>query len=1196
MTELATQLRNQLGKVIVEARSVAETGARKVLKSLAVERHEPHGSMLPEERALRNKLRAHGRQLGDVRDRQKGNQSIDRLTHEVAYEHWHRMLFARFLTENGLLIHPEHQVAMSVRDIEELAHETGQDPHELAAGFAQDSLPQIFRTGDPILEVTLAPETRQKLEALLDSLPTEVFTTDDSLGWTYQYWQSNKKDAVNASGVKIGADELPAVTQLFTEHYMVMFLYHNTLGAWHAGKILAENPSLAEAAQSEDELRSAVALKTSASDSNWDYLRFVREPQDGDEDDNPTGPWRPAAGTFDGWPKTIKELKVLDPCCGSGHFLVAGFKLLTRLHMLEEGLDLEEAINAVLKDNLYGLELDPRCTQIAAFNLAITAWKWIGKPIDLPPLNIACTGLSIGSSKKDWLALAGDDDRLQAGLANLYELFRQAPELGSLIDPKALSDDMFVANFEELQPLLEKALTKESDNDETVERAVAAQGMTEAVKLLAGDYTLVITNVPYLGRGQQSNVLKMFADDNYVDARADLATIFVERLLRLLKGAGTAAIVTPQNWLFLTSYRKLREKLLQQQVWNFVARLGAGAFETIGGAVVNVAMTVITASTPNGNESVAGIDASASMTAKSKADTLRGEGATASAEANSHASIRSVLQTNQLLNPDARITFQVLPEGPPLMDYADSYQGIVTGDIERFTHKLWEIGSPSNTWMPYRRSNNSIYDYGDVSDVIFWESGKGRLHEYAIAARAQLHDMHESGNRAWTRQGVAINRIGKLRAVPYFGEHFDNNVAVIVPERGDEDSTAILAFAMSEDFVSAVRAIDQTLKVTNKTLLKIPFDLDRWRSNAQLTMPDGFPGPGSLDPTQLAFPGHPAEAEPATILQVAAGRLLGYRWPPELDSEIRLADEARECVARCDKLKNFADNDGIVCLPAIRSELPAADRVRKLLSAAFRTDWSAAKERELLAVTAGEGNKPMASLDIWLRDKFFVEHCKLFHHRPFIWHIWDGNRDGFHCLVNAHKLTARDGEGRRTLEAVTYSYLGDWIQRQRDDQKTMVEGADARLAAALDLQAQLVKILDGEPPYDLFVRWKPLHEQAIGWEPDINDGVRLNIRPFMNTELRTGGKKGAGILRWKPNIKWKKDRGKEPESLRPKEDFPWFWGCNGDGSQTDMTDYTPERASRADFDGNRWNDLHYSRAVKEAARVAAAQNPKEDTT
>jgi len=147
--------------------------------------------------------------------------------------------------------------------------------------------------------------------------------------------------------------------------------------------------------------------------------------------------------------------------------------------------------------------------------------------------------------------------------------------------------------------------------------------------------------------------------------------------------------------------------------------------------------------------------------------------------------------------------------------------------------------------------------------------------------------------------------------------------------------------------------------------------------------------------------------------------------------------------------------------------------------------------------------------------------------------------------------------------------------------------ADDRLAAALDLQGQLKKILEGEPPYDIFVRWKPLHQQAIGWDPDINDGVRLNIRPFLAAELRKGGKTGAGILRAKPGtIKWAKDRGKEP--MRSKEEFPWFWGWD-ENDHAAATDFgapivgAPPAAES--FDGNRWNNLHYTRDAKEAARA-----------
>ena len=122
------------------------------------------------------------------------------------------------------------------------------------------------------------------------------------------------------------------------------------------------------------------------------------------------------------------------------------------------------------------------------------------------------------------------------------------------------------------------------------------------------------------------------------------------------------------------------------------------------------------------------------------------------------------------------------------------------------------------------------------------------------------------------------------------------------------------------------------------------------------------------------------------------------------------------------------------------------------------------------------------------------------------------------------------------------------------------------------MQGQLKLILDGEPPFDVFVRWKPLHEQAIGWQPDINDGVRMNIRPFMSASTLSG----KSIFRKAPKIKWDKDRGNEPERAKP--DFPWFWSRDGES-----TDFMGGRV----FDGKRWNDLHYSNAVKRAVRESA---------
>jgi hypothetical protein len=325
MSSLPTPLRRQLESAVKQARKVATAGARKALEALAVHEADPYAYMDATQIELRRNLRAQAAQLGDKEVLGKpGSCEIKHLVEKLAYDQWHRLLFARYLVENNLLISPEHGVSVSLDDCEELAPSLGlKDSWAVAARFAAKELPEIFRADDPAGAVELPAENRKPLIQLVTGLPVEVFTAGDSLGWCYQFWQAERKDEVNAAGNKIGADELPAVTQLFTEDYMVDFLLDNTLGAWHAGKWLATNPSLAETAQSEDELRAAVALPGCP----WSYLRFIK---------GADGKWTPAAGTFAGWPKTAKEVTCLDPCMGSGHFVVAIFERMVALRMAEE--------------------------------------------------------------------------------------------------------------------------------------------------------------------------------------------------------------------------------------------------------------------------------------------------------------------------------------------------------------------------------------------------------------------------------------------------------------------------------------------------------------------------------------------------------------------------------------------------------------------------------------------------------------------------------------------------------------------------------------------------------------------------------------------------------------------------------------------------------------------------------------------
>ncbi len=1128
---LSKDQRSTLEKITLKAREAAEVAARAALDNLAVHEERPRAHLGEEQRRLRNRLRARGRALGDRLD-PAGAQAVDQLAEATAYVHWHRLLFTRFLAENHVLhTSAEHgSVPVTLDECDELAPELGaRDGFELACRFAAETLPGIFRLDDPVLDLRLAPNHEVQLRRLLDELTAEIFRTDDALGWTYQFWQAKRKEEVNWSGVKIGARELLPVTQLFTEDYMVDFLLDNTLGAWHAGKVLAANPTLAKTAKSEEELRQAVALP----DCPWRYLRFIQG-----EDGN----WAPAAGTFDGWPESASALKCLDPCMGSGHFVVAMFVRLVALRLAEEDLDEAAAVTAVIRDNLFGLEIDPRCTQIGAFNLALAAWRRAGY-CTLPAMNLACSGLAPNTREADWQAMAGDDERLRNGMEQLYRLFQKAAVLGSLINPRASEGDLVEAGFHELQPLLEKALAQETQDDPTDELAVTARGLAKAAEILAGHFTLVATNVPYRGCNDLVPDLKEFIESAYPRGRTDLATCLFERCIELCANAGTTATVSPQAWLFIGPYRRLREYLLKHMSVNFVAQLGKHAFATIGGEVVNVNLTAISKVRTTTASVFSSLDVSALFPLEAKAAALLTE------------QLVRLGQLKQLANPDSRIVTDTDRPTILLRAFADSYKGIATGDMGRFIHLFWEHTPFENVWSPLQGRVDFPAPFGGREQVVLWETGRGQLHKF-VSERLGENSIGAwlRGEQAWQHRGVAIGQMTTLPCTLYLGDLFDENTAAVIP-KNENDLPAIWAYCQSQDYRDEVKKLDNSsLKLPNLTLIKVPFDISYWQQVAADKYPQGLPKPFSSDPTQWLFNGHPKGADKP--LHVAMARLLGYRWPRQTGSEFL------DCPALCsDGLESHADADGIVCLPPINREAPAAVRLRALLAAAFDADWSNGTERDLLAATGAK----QTNLEDWLQDAFFEQHCKLFHNRPFVWHLWDGRKDGFHALVNYHRLD------RANLEKLTYSYLGDWIRQQDADAKADKPGAAERLGAARELETELVAILEGEPPYDLFIRWKPLAEHPLGWQPDINDGVRLNIRPFM--QARDLGKKGAGILRAKPNIKWDKDRGTEPH--RDKSDYPWFWHAE-----------EPPLACPGgpEFTGNRWNNVHLTLARKRVAR------------
>lgn len=1066
MAVLTPQQRNTLEAAVKQARKVAELGAFNALHGMAVDHPEPFAHMSPEQRNLRNSLRSKASLLGDTLPN-SGTQKIDHLSYELAYETWHKMLFAKFLEANGFLMHTDG-VAITMEECEELAKEEGYvDKWNAAANYASKMLPAIFRTDDPLMQVTYATDERIKLETIIDALENQIFIADDALGWVYQFWQSDAKEKINKSGEKIDGDKLPAVTQLFTEPYMVHFLIDNTLGAWWVSRNPGVKPPV-----------------------KFEYLRLL---EDG----------TPAAGKFEGWPDKTFEVTALDPCMGSGHFVASLFPVFSALRMQEEGLTKEQATDKVIAENLHGLELDARCTQIAAFNLALTAWKFCGHYKELPEMNLACSGIAPKGKVEDWVKLVGnvprdDKGRMENGMKMLYEHFQLAPELGSLLDPTTIKADAFTASFEELQPVLKRALASEADTEQ-LERGVMAAGIAKAGQLLGSKYDLIITNVPYLQLKRQSDILANHIKKRYVESKTDLATVFIERSYNLTKIYGSLAIVSPANWISQDYYKKFRLNILNAKRINFIVQLGSGSFSQISGEVVKPLLYIQTNQIEQ-NNFFAVLDTSYFNSIESKVDALIS---------------KETLILNQELqksNSGNRFSLAEFNNLPLLQDYADYFNGITTGDILRFSHKFWELSQIDKTIHLFFGStlNDTSY-YGGCEQVIKWEKGQGEL------INSVKERLGENSISQWiriteppTRNGIIVSAMGKLPLSLFNKTFFDDNTVVIIP-KNPVDLTAIWAFCSSNSYTKLVREVDQSLKVRGP-LIKVPFDLEYWQEVADEKYPNGLPKPYSDDSTQWLFHGHPIKTD--NPLQVALARVLGYRWPAESDKEMELADEARALIEAVKEFDHLTDDDGIFCIPSVNAEQAGTERLREYLQSVFAGEWNNLTITQLLQK---EGAKS-TNLEAWLRDEFFVQHCKVFQNRPFIWHIWDGRKDGFSALVNYHKLD------KDNLSKLIYAYLNDWIRVCVAKKNAGEGGAEGLLIAAQKLKEKLEAILHGEAPYDIFVRWKSLAQQPIGWAPDLNDGVRLNIRPFVE----------AGVLRSKFNVKWGVDRGKNPPNS--------FWG------------------------------------------------------
>lgn len=410
-------------------------------------------------------------------------------------------------------------------------------------------MPDDLLSGNSILAYTREAMTPENCESV------------ESIGWLYQFYISEKKDQVFEGlkkNKKVTPENIPAATQLFTPHWIVRYLVENSLGRlW-----MLNNPSSKVIEQMDYYIKPIEEEK--------DYLK-VSSPE---------------------------ELKICDPACGSGHMLTYAYDLLYAIY-LDAGYDSSEIPEKILTNNLYGIEIDERAAELAAFALSMKALK--GNPLDesnnrrrffrnpIKPNICHIQNVSFSDVELDEYFEFVGIDLFTKDLRVTLKEFEEADNFGSLIQPtlKNPADVMDILGLKDVSGQLFLA-----DTHKSVLKAL------KQADYLSQKYHVVVANPPYMGNGNMNEKLKDWAKRNFPLSKADLFAMFMERTIKLVQNQGSMAFINMQSWMFLSAYEKFRKDLFSRAYLTSMAHLGERAFDSIGGAVVSTTAFVLTNS-PN---------------------------------------------------------------------------------------------------------------------------------------------------------------------------------------------------------------------------------------------------------------------------------------------------------------------------------------------------------------------------------------------------------------------------------------------------------------------------------------------------------------------------------------------------------------------------------------------------------------------
>jgi type II restriction/modification system DNA methylase subunit YeeA len=555
-----------------------------------------------------------------------------------------------------------------------------------------EAMPFLFEKVDDESELLLPNNLLHSdslIRDLVSSIDEGLWQEIEIIGWLYQFYISEKKDQVIGKVVK--SEDIPAATQLFTPNWIVKYMVQNSLGAqWLA--TYPESPLKAQ-------------------------MEYYIEPAEQTEEVNA----QLAAIT----PNSLnpEELTLIDPASGSGHILVEAYELFKAIY-LERGYRRADLPKLILEKNLYGLDIDERAAQLTGFALMMKGRaddrRLFERGVKLNVMALVdstefdAEGLANGVSLSDYGLQPGD-------LRSLKELFEHATTFGSLIQvPEGLAEKL---------PAL-KHLSEANSQDLFVSEALTRLGpLVQQAELLAAKYDAVVANPPYMGNKGMNGLLKIFAKDYFPDAKSDLFAMFIERGYTLAKDAGYNAMVTMQSWMFLSSFEKMRERLLREKTIRTMAHMSNGVM----GIAFGTAATTLRNAVLHGYVS----DFSYTSATDLNADRIPPEFPIKNTR------LKSIAQDEFKKIPGSPVAYWVsdairsaFEREESFSALADVKQGLATADDQRFLRRWQEIdknevgfgfanreeaAKSGRKWFPFNKGGEFRRWYGNQEYVVNWE-------------------------------------------------------------------------------------------------------------------------------------------------------------------------------------------------------------------------------------------------------------------------------------------------------------------------------------------------------------------------------------------------------------------------------------------------------------------------------------------